>query len=268
MSMHRQNPEPLDADYLAGEFEAIGVPLGGVVIVHSSVSAFGHVQGGAATVVEALLRCLGDSGTLVAPTFTPQVCDPYPHSTEVGDSRVDEARRNVPLFHDALPTPMGMVPNAVLAHPDRLRSAHPQASVAAIGRHAGKVIADQPLAYALGKDSPFNRMYSLEAYILLLGVGHNRNSFLHYAESLVPQHRRKLRRFPLTIRDERLWVEAPDVGDDNSTYFPQLGAEAEAAGLIRTRTIGAAACRLMEAVPFVDAATLRLKQLLAAPRAH
>ena len=266
--MSEQNPEPLDADRLAGEFEACGVPRGAVVIVHSSVSAFGHVHGGAAAIVEALLRRLGDTGTLVAPTFTPQVADPHPRAAGIGDPRVDDARRGVPLFHDALPTPMGMVPNAVLAHPDRLRSRHPQASVAAIGRHAAEITADHPLAYALGKDSPFDRMYCLGAYILLLGVGHNRNSFLHYAESLVPQHRRKLRRFPLTVRDERLWAEVPDVGDDNSTYFPRLGAEAEAAGLVRTRTIGAAACRLMEAVPFVDAARLRLNQLLAAPRAH
>lgn len=75
----------------------------------------------------------------------------------------------MPLFHDAFPTSMGAVPSAVLAEPGRLRSRHPQASVAALGA------------------------------AVLLGVGHNRNSFLHHAESLVPGHRTKLRRFPYVV---------------------------------------------------------------------
>ena len=157
---------------------------------------------------------------------------------------------------------MGAVPNAVLAHPGRLRGNHPQASVAALGAHAREITVDQPLAYALGKDSPFDRMYGLGAYILLMGVGHNRNSFLHYAESSTPRHRTKLRRFPYVIGQDRVWVEAPDVGDDNGTYFPRLGAEAHAAGLIRSRTIGTAPCQLMESVPFVDFTKARLTALL------
>ncbi|MDX8034216.1 AAC(3) family N-acetyltransferase [Lentzea sp. BCCO 10_0856] len=91
---------------------------------------------------------------------------------------VDEARARVPLFHDAFPTRMGAVPTAVLAERDRARSGHPQASVAAIGAAAKDITGYQPFAYALGAESPFRRLYELDARILLLGVGHNRNSFL------------------------------------------------------------------------------------------
>lgn len=252
----------VDTRFLRQEFEALGVPRGAVVIVHAALSAFGTVEGGASAVVSALRQCVGDAGTVVVPTFTPQVCDPYPSSFVPGDPQVDSARRSAPLFHDALPTPMGAVPNAVLADPERLRGGHPQASVAALGARAREITVDQPLVFALGKGSPFERMYGLSAYILLLGVGHNRNSFLHYAESLIPHHRTKLRRFPYVIQRERLWVEAPDVGDDNGKYFPQLGAEADAAGLIRRRTIGSAICQLMESAPFVDFAKSRLAMLL------
>lgn len=259
----RVTPPRIGAARLRQEFEALGLPRGAVVIVHSSLSAFGTVDGGADSVVEALLQCVGGGGTVVVPTFTPQVSDPQPWSAAVRDPRIADVRRSVPLFHDALPTPMGAVPNALLARPDRLRSAHPQASVAAVGAHGEKITADHPLSYALGEGSPFERMYRLGAHILLLGVGHDRNSFLHYAESLTPSHRTKLRRFPLMVQRERLWVEAPDVGDDNSTYFPLLGAEAEAAGLIRTGTIGKAPCQLIESVPFVDRAKVRLEELLA-----
>jgi len=256
--------DPLDTRFLQQELEGLGVPRGAVVMVHSSLSAFGAVVAGAQSVVNALRHCVGKSGTVVVPAFTPQVSDPYPQA--LGGPQVDRARREVPLYHDALPTPMGAVPNSVLAHPDRLRGGHPQASIAALGSWAREITTNQPLIYALGKDSPFDRMYGLGAYILLLGVGHNRNSFLHYAESLVPQHRRKVRRFPYVIQRERLWVEAPDVGDDNGKYFPLLGAEADAAGLIRSKMIGSASCQLMKSIPFVDFAKLRLAELLTEAR--
>ncbi|OOG48985.1 AAC(3) family N-acetyltransferase [Rhodanobacter sp. C01] len=253
----------IDARFLEQELRILGVPRGAVVVVHSSLSAFGAVDGGAQAVIDALLCCIGDAGTLVVPTFTPQVSDPHPQSRAFDDPLADEARRNVSLFRDDLPTPMGAVSSAILSRPGRLRSDHPQASVAALGVRAREITVDHPLVYALGKNSPFDRMYGLGAYILLLGVGHNRNSFLHYAESLTPRHRTKLRRFPALVGKDRLWMEAPDVGDDNGVYFPQLGAEADAVGLIRSKTIGSARCQLMESVPFVDFAKARLDELLA-----
>lgn len=261
--MHSTSARPVDASFLQQELEALGLPRGAVVMVHASLAAFGTMEGGADAVIDALRQCVGDAGTVVVPTFTPQVCDPCPQSHGFGDPQVDSARRSVPLFHDALPTPMGAVPNALLAHPGRLRGGHPQASVAALGARAREITADQPLVYALGKGSPFDRMHGMGAYILLLGVGHNHNSFLHYAESLTRRHRTKLRRFPYVIQKDRLWVETPDVGDDNGTYFPLLGTEADAAGLIRSKMIGSAPCQLMESIPFVDFAKMRLEELLA-----
>jgi len=257
---------PIDNLFIQEELKSFGVPHGATVVVHSSLSAFGAVKGGAHGIVDALLRSVGDSGSLVVPTFTPQISDPHPQSLSFDDPQIIHDRQNVPLFHEHLPTPMGAIPNAVLAHPERRRGRHPQASVAAIGAKAREITADQPFIYALGKDSPFEKMYRMGAYILLLGVGHNRNSFLHYAESLVPHHRTKLRRFPCLIENERVWVEVPDVGDDNGKYFPQVGAEAEAAGLIRSTMIGSARCQLMACVPFVDFAKSRLGVLLAENR--
>ncbi|MEU9193261.1 aminoglycoside N(3)-acetyltransferase [Streptomyces hundungensis] len=237
---------------------------GSVLIVHASLSAFGTVEGGADTVVGALLDCLTPTGTLAVPTFTPEVSDPHPQVEQPISDKVMAARDEVPLFHDALPSPMGAVPAAVLAHPDRLRGSHPQASVAAIGPLAHRITHQQPLAYALGPGSPFDALHELDADILLLGVGHNRNSFLHYAETRVPHHRRKLRRFPYLVDGQRVWVEAHDVGDDNGTYFPRVGAEFAATGQVRSRTIGRAECRLMNSRALVRFAAERLGELLAA----
>ncbi|HEX8865698.1 MAG TPA: AAC(3) family N-acetyltransferase, partial [Lentzea sp.] len=187
------------------------------------------------------------------------IADPHPDCLTAGDPEVAAARARVPLFHDAFPTIMGAVPTAVLAEPGRRRSRHPQASVAALGPAAEHITERQPFSYALGADSPFSRLYELEAQIVLLGVGHNRNSFLHHAESLVPGHRTKLRRFPYLVEGQRVWLEAPDVGNDNDTHFPRIGADWEHAS---TQVIGTARCELVDVVPFIDFAKTRLAQLL------
>lgn len=254
----------IDHDQLVAGFNRLGVSSGAVLMVHASLSAFGQVDGGVDTLLDALLTAVGPSGTVVVPTFTGQVRDPCPAADPLDPAAI-QARADVELFDDRTPTAMGALPSAVLARPDRLRSRHPQASVAAIGSAAGRITEVQPLAYALGADSPFGAMYRLAGQILLLGVGHNRNSFLHHAETLVPGHRRKLRRFPYLVEQQRVWVEAPDVGDDNDTHFPRIGAEfAELPGPgIRTATIGQAPCQLMDSVPFIDFARRRLAELLA-----
>ncbi|MFG2653442.1 aminoglycoside N(3)-acetyltransferase [Streptomyces sp. NPDC048436] len=257
--------EILTKDMLQEHFAAMGLAPGAVVVAHASLSAFGHIAGGATTVIDALRSTIGDGGTLVVPTFTPQISDPCPHIPAAdADSAAEAARGRVPLFTDATPTPMGAVPNALLAQPGRLRGRHPQASVAALGPRAQEITDRQPYSHALGADSPFARMYRLKAHILLLGVGHNRNSFLHYAETLTPHPRAKTRRFPALLDGERAWVETPDAGDDNGRFFPSVGAEADTAGLITHRTIGAAKCQLMHSRPFTDFAVDRLTELLAA----
>ena len=64
------------ADDLARDLRAFGVPRGGVLMVHSSLSSLGRVLGGAPAVVRAFLAALGPDGTLVMPAFSPEVSDP------------------------------------------------------------------------------------------------------------------------------------------------------------------------------------------------
>ncbi|MCX7394993.1 MAG: AAC(3) family N-acetyltransferase [Planctomycetales bacterium] len=55
---------------LIDRFRRIGLTSGQGVLVHSALLTVGNVNGGASTVVEALLEILGSDGTLVVPTFT------------------------------------------------------------------------------------------------------------------------------------------------------------------------------------------------------
>ena len=48
---------------IASDLRRLGVSTGQVLMVHSSLSAIGHVLGGAPTVVRALIDVLGPQGT-------------------------------------------------------------------------------------------------------------------------------------------------------------------------------------------------------------
>ena len=55
----------------------MGLGEGDRVMVHSSLSSMGYVEGGARIVVEAFLEVLGPLGTLMAPTFTHSATEYY-----------------------------------------------------------------------------------------------------------------------------------------------------------------------------------------------
>lgn len=253
------------ADLVEG-WRRVGLAEGMAVIVHSSLSSLGHVDGGAATVVASLRAAVGPTGTLVVPAFTGQVADPDPAHTGAPDAAVRQRRAAVPDFHAGLPSSMGAISEALHALPESVRSRHPQASVAAVGARAEAIVERQPLGFAVGRTSPFGRLHDLGGHILLVGVGHNRNAFLHHAEALTPHPRLKVRRFPQHVDGEQVWMETLDVGNDNDTHFPTVGREFEQHAGIGEVMVGDAPCRLLPVRPFVSFAVDRLPELLAAAR--
>ncbi|MFJ8472271.1 aminoglycoside N(3)-acetyltransferase [Kitasatospora sp. NPDC094011] len=256
---------PLTTADLVDGWHRVGVRPGMALIVHSSLSALGRVEGGAAAVVASLREAVGPGGTVAVPAFTGStVCDPAPYHAGLPSPKIAELRAAVPLFHADLPSPMGAVAETLRALPESLRSTHPQASVAAVGAHAREVTARRSLGWAVGRESPFGALHDLGGYVLLVGVGHNRNTFLHYAETFAPNRRLKLRRFPMELQGERVWIEAPDVGNDNDTHFPVVGREFEERAGIREVLVGTAPCRLVPVRELIPFAVRRLTELLAA----
>ncbi|MFD7449720.1 aminoglycoside N(3)-acetyltransferase [Kitasatospora sp. NPDC059827] len=256
---------PLTAADLVEGWHRVGVRPGMAIIVHSSLSSLGRVEGGAAAVVASLREAVGPGGTVATPAFTGSVvCDPAPDHAGLPTPGIAELRAAVPLFHPGLPSPMGAIAEALRSLPESLRSTHPQASVAAVGAHAREVTARRSLGWAVGRESPFGALHDLGGYVLLVGVGHNRNTFLHYAETFAPNRRLKLRRFPMAIQGERVWIETPDVGNDNDTHFPVVGREFEELAGIREVLVGNAPCRLVPVRELIPFAVRRLTELLAA----
>ena len=219
--------ELITEERLRQDLQTIGVTAGSTLIVHSSLSAMGWVLGGASTVVRALTNVVGDGGTLAMPAATPHCADPATwREPKVPQAWLAHMRNHLPLFDiHTTPTTLGAIPETFRNWPGTLRSDHPLESVCVRGPHAAAVTRDHPLPFSEGPGSPFARLYELDSYILLLGVGFDRCTALHFAESLVPSRRTMVVRFPRFDGTRREWVEVPNVADDNGTHFPAIGAQ-------------------------------------------
>ena len=251
-------PLPPTVSSLLTDLRALGVEAGMTLLVHSSLSAVADwVVGGASAVILALEAAIGPEGTLVMPTQSGELSDPAnwqhppvpPHWWEL-------IRQEMPPFRPDLTETrsMGRIPETFRKQDDVLRSNHPQTSFAAWGKAAHVVTADHALDDELGERSPLARIYDLAGSVLLLGVGHDRNTSLHLAEyrATFPGKRRLSAAAPILVDGQRQWVTFQGIELDEAD-FPQIGAAfAETTGLVRQGKVGQATALLMPQRPLVD----------------
>lgn len=226
-----------------------GVRPGDGLFVHCSLGAVGHVIGGPRGFIQALIDTVGRGGLIGMPGFSKDAYDPV--ETE-GLTVTDEAhariRRQTPGYDPALANVRqnGAVPEAFRMWPDVVRSVHPTSSVLLWGDDAaGLAHPHDPMGWATGPETPWGRLCARpDMKILLVGVGWNRCSALHAAESAAKHKRVVTRRIKLASDTGSQWIEAPDVADDLNTLFPRVGAAWEETGGVRICRIGGAECRL------------------------
>jgi aminoglycoside 3-N-acetyltransferase len=151
------------------------------VIAHASLSAFGQVQGGADTLLGALLTV---TPSLLMPTFTYQtmiVPDDGPPNNGITYGSGKDANRMAVFFDPDMPAPkaMGILSETLRRHPKARRSLHPIYSFAGIN-------ADEAI-FAQSLEDPFAPVEVLtraDGWVLLLGVSHISNTSIHYGEQL------------------------------------------------------------------------------------
>jgi len=152
-----------------------------LVIAHASLKAFGHIEGGAETMLEALLDSVRG---VIMPTFTyktmlnPDVGPPrngITYGSEADLNKMAEA------FHPDMPADkmMGTLPETLRKHPKAKRSMHPIQSFA--GVRADAILNSQTIYNPL---APIGALAERDGWVLLLGVDQRVNTSIHYAEKL------------------------------------------------------------------------------------
>jgi aminoglycoside 3-N-acetyltransferase len=234
----------VDKDQLVEDLLHLGVVRGTEILVHSSLSSIGYVEGGAETVIEALLQAVNpQEGTILVPTLT---------GTEKDNSA------NPPFFDQRLsPCWTGVIPEVFRQRGDAHRSLNPTHSVAAIGESAVSLTTGHEDCWTTcGYGSPFYRLSRRGGKILLLGVTLDSNTLLHTAEEIaeLPYH---LQKQPASCRmiDEkgkqlsRLTL-LHDWGTPRQFGIAQDDFLAE--GIMQAGRIGEAKCYLIDAQQMLD----------------
>jgi aminoglycoside 3-N-acetyltransferase len=255
-SIQRSGDQPVTVPMLVNDLHRLGLRPDMTLLVHSSLSRLGWVSGGAQAVIQALQTAISPEGTLIMPTHSGDLSDPAAwQNPPVPESWWDTIRETMPAYDPNL-TPtrgMGVIPEAFRKQSGVVRSIHPSLSFAAIGHHTATITTDHPIAFGLGEDSPLARIYDLDGWVLLLGVGHANNTSMHLAEyrATYPGKHVIQQGAPMIIDGERQWVQFENI-NLNEDDFPAIGAAFENTGQVRHGKVGYGEALLMPQRPLVD----------------
>jgi aminoglycoside 3-N-acetyltransferase len=172
----------------------LGLLEGNIVLVHSSLSSFGHVEGGAGAVIDALWDAVGPAGLLCFPTLS------------YGKFGPD----NPPPPFDPAATRciVGQIPETFRLRPGVIRSLHPTHSIAAYGPRAGEFLAGhEDSETPCGPNSPWRRLCDCRGSVLMIGCGTGPMTLSHGPEEVLHKETRCTPPVRCQIKSPDGWIE-------------------------------------------------------------
>lgn len=142
------------------------------VTVHTSLKKIGEIEGGGQTLLDALIdHCTAEGGLLCIPTHTWG----YMENGEEIVLDLAEPKSN-----------LGVLPNLALQDSRGVRSLHLTHSVTIFGDDAAAFARCDADAHTMADPKGcYGELYRRDGYVLLIGVGHDKNTFLHCAEDMI-----------------------------------------------------------------------------------
>lgn len=233
-------------EMIKAQLLAMNAPQNAVVTVHSSLRKVGNVEGRGEGLLDALAEYFtADGGLFVVPTHT------WDNLSKPGKPTLD---MNIPH------TCIGKLTEIAAAHPDAHRSMHPTHSVAVFGDEAKAemfIKGDETVDLMVSPDGCYGNLYRHGGYVLLVGVGHESNTYIHCIEAMlnVPNRVEKEHNCKVSVlttggrlikRQLRGLVE--DKIGDVSRQYPKFETAFRYYGCIIDGFIGDAKAQLCDAV--------------------
>jgi aminoglycoside 3-N-acetyltransferase len=194
---------------LLSAFQALGLQEQ-PIIAHASLKPFGFIEGGAETILAAMLASFA---SVIMPTFTYKteiIPDVGPPNNGIRYGSGHDTNRLAKPFHAGMyaEAMMGILPETLRNHPAATRTAHPILSFA--GVNADLTLFTQTLYEPL---APIGALAEQDGWVVLVNVDHTVNTSIHYAEKLAG--RKQFIRWALV--DDRV-VECPNYPGDSEGF--------------------------------------------------
>jgi len=232
-------------------FAECGVRPGDVLMLHSDALAAAQLATGTIeermdALIEGVLAVLGETGTLVMPTFT------Y------------SATRDEPFDPENSPSTVGQITEHFRRRPGVLRSRHPIFSIAAVGTWAIQ-FADSDIHDCFGPGTAFGLLARHDAWLACLGCAFDRLTFVHHVEQMAAVDYRyfKAFRYELIVKGVvetgtmRYFVR--DIERNTATRLDRLKAALIENGALKTGAIGRAQLLCVRVSDFTATALTLLK---------
>jgi aminoglycoside 3-N-acetyltransferase len=235
--------KPLTQKDIVDDLRRLGLERGEAVEVHSSLGRMGFVEGGAPTVINALMDVVGEEGAIVMSAYL--VTLPLPLTDEEKKKGIIAKVRKLDENTDCR-TGMGVIADTFCKLP---------------GTYLGKGI---NRVCAWGRDAElhshgYEYLLSVDGWVLLIGVDINRCSCMHTAEDKVglPEELTAHFELPEEIKQQypkdEWYVQYSDLQKPLPVdAWGKVQVEAERRGLIRKGCVGKAECMLFKGRSVVD----------------
>ncbi|WP_340371941.1 AAC(3) family N-acetyltransferase [Peribacillus sp. FSL E2-0218] len=246
---------PRTKQSIAADLRKLGVKRGMTILVHSSLSSIGWVNGGAVAVIQALMEVVTEEGTIVMPSQSVELSDPARWGNPpVPQSWWKVIKESMPAY-DPRYTPvtrgLGQIAELFRSFPGVERSEHPNYSFTAWGRDKDKILYPHPLEFGLGERSPLGKLYDRESYVLQLGAQFDSTTCFHLAEYRIEYKKVISLGAPVLVEGERVWKEYQEL-EFREELFTEVGEFYKREYEVKEGYVGSACCRLFSIKESVD----------------
>lgn len=229
-------------DEIFAQLRAMGVPQNSIVLMHSSMRLVGAVEGGISGLLDAMIEyCTADGGLFCVPTHT-----------------WDRLKAEIVLDLSDPKTCLGAFSDLAAADARGFRTENPTHSMVVFGdrtRAERFAAGESDVCSGTAPDSCYGKLCEQGGFVLLVGVAHNKNTYLHCVEEMLGMPDRlsetmydmQIRRATGELVPCRIHRHCTSLTRDISQRFPKYETAFRYHGAIADGFVGNAPAQLCDA---------------------